>query len=323
MATHTDLDHTDEQLLARLRLNSRQSIKQIARQLRISKDVARYRIKRLEERGIIRRYMAHLDFSALGYQSYRTFLKLQHTTPDIQQKIYNSIKKIPGMRIMGRLEGEWNLGWVTIARSPYAYSQIFDDFLKEYSEYIQRKEICLIIEQKRYFYHLPGKYGSFGTFERSNPQPYDKKDAALLKKLVANARAPLITLAQELKLSPKTVRERTKRLQKCGIIGNFGIDLNLDLTYYKLMVNLEDVRKLPRIYSFAEQHHAYVGAIFRTLGGADVEIDIFSPSFKQFLALIDALKQTLPEDIKNYSYVTISQLHIPEHLDIEPPATLK
>lgn len=89
------------------------------------------------------------------------------------------------------------------------------------------------------------------------------------------------------------------------------------------MVNLKDMQKLPRIYSFTEQHHTYIGAIFRTLGGANVKINIFSPSFKQFLALIDALKQSFPEDIKNYKYLTINQLHIPEHLDIEPPATLK
>lgn len=319
MVKFTQFDTKDLQIIAHLRQDSRQSIKTLARTLHLSKDTARYRLKRLEERGAIKRYMAHLDYSALGFQSFRTYIKLQHTTPEIDAQIYEQIKQIPGMRIMGRFEGTWSFGFVAIARTPYQYSLALDSFLKKFSKYIQHKEVNLIVEQKRFALSYTDKKVApdrVEAYEQSSPKPYDQKDAQIMQALFTDARTPLTTLAHTVKLTPRTVHERIKRLKQDKLIMCFGIDLDLGLTYYKLMVNLEDINKMNAIYSFAHKHRKHVSAVFRTLGGSDCELDIFTNTFQEFLAVVDTLKEELKESIKNYSYHTITKLYIPEKLEL-------
>lgn len=318
-------DAKDIALVSILRQNSRQSIKTLARALHISKDTARYRMKRLEERGIIKRYMAHLDYSALGFQSYRTYIKLQHTTPEIDAQIYSHIKKITGVRIMGRFEGAYSFGWVAIARTPYQYSLALEEFLRKFSKYVQHKEVNLIVEQRRLALSYAEKRVTRDTeevYEQSTARKIDEKDTRILEMLFTNARIPLTELAVKTKLTARTVHDRIKRLRHDKLIVSFGLDMDLGLTYYKLMINLEDTNKLPRVYSFAHKNHKTIGAVFRTLGGSDCELDIYTSTFQEFLAVLDALKEELKTDLKNYSYHTITQLFIPQTLDLHSDSPL-
>jgi len=61
------LDPTDRKLIELLRLDSRTSIKNLAKSVGLSAPSVSERIQRLQERGVIRRFMVDIDPVSLGY----------------------------------------------------------------------------------------------------------------------------------------------------------------------------------------------------------------------------------------------------------------
>ena len=73
-----DLDLKDKKILKCLEENSRQSHNQIAKKAGLSKESVRYRIKQLEEKGIIQNYKVVVDIKKLDYRAYHLFVNLNN-----------------------------------------------------------------------------------------------------------------------------------------------------------------------------------------------------------------------------------------------------
>lgn len=67
MANSDRMDETDQKLLDALAVNSRLSLKELAQSAGMSSPSAAERLRRLEERGIIRAFTIDIDPAALGY----------------------------------------------------------------------------------------------------------------------------------------------------------------------------------------------------------------------------------------------------------------
>ena len=67
MANSDGIDQTDQKLLDALAVNARLSLKELAQVAGMSSPSATERLRRLEERGIIRAFTIDIDPAALGY----------------------------------------------------------------------------------------------------------------------------------------------------------------------------------------------------------------------------------------------------------------
>ena len=67
MANSDRIDETDQKLLDALAVNSRLSLKELAQAAGMSSPSAAERLRRLEERGVIRAFTIDIDPAALGY----------------------------------------------------------------------------------------------------------------------------------------------------------------------------------------------------------------------------------------------------------------
>ena len=67
MANYDRIDETDQKLLDALAVNARLSLKELAQAAGMSSPSAAERLRRLEERGIIRAFTIDIDPAALGY----------------------------------------------------------------------------------------------------------------------------------------------------------------------------------------------------------------------------------------------------------------
>lgn len=86
------IDAIDWKLLNLLREDARLSFAELGRRLRLSAPAAAERMKRLEERGVIRAYRAEIDLSALG-RGLNVYLRAA-----VQPKDYTKFKKaVEGM----------------------------------------------------------------------------------------------------------------------------------------------------------------------------------------------------------------------------------
>ena len=82
-----EIDLKDRKILYQLDLNCRQSNSQIGKKVGLSRKVVEYRIKRMEEKGIIKNYYTTIDTYKLGYQFFRIYLNFQYVTSDLKKEI--------------------------------------------------------------------------------------------------------------------------------------------------------------------------------------------------------------------------------------------
>ena len=73
------IDLKDRKILYELDTNSRQSYHEIAKKVGLSKDSIIYRIKKLQEQGVIKKFHTIYDVGKLGFISFRLYLKFQNS----------------------------------------------------------------------------------------------------------------------------------------------------------------------------------------------------------------------------------------------------
>ena len=90
------LDVKDRKILYELDLDSRQSFSQLGKKVGLHKDVVAYRVKKLQEKGIIKIFYTETNGYKLGYSQVKFYFTYQNITPKIKQEIIDYlVKKYP------------------------------------------------------------------------------------------------------------------------------------------------------------------------------------------------------------------------------------
>ncbi len=100
------LDKIDREILKQLQEDCRQSLQNIAENLGISKSKLHYRIKRLEDTGIIEGYHAKVNMSKLGYDLLVATNVKAKFAPNYHDNIGNKLKQISGVISVYFIYGE-------------------------------------------------------------------------------------------------------------------------------------------------------------------------------------------------------------------------
>lgn len=103
------IDDLDQRLLATLQSDARISTAELARQLRLSPPGVQKRIRRLEEKGVIERYVTVLNRESVGLDLLCfVLIMLAHHRPDSVQRFRAGIAKMPEVLECHQLTGEFD-----------------------------------------------------------------------------------------------------------------------------------------------------------------------------------------------------------------------
>lgn len=91
------LDETDMQILNILQTDCRKPLLEIAEELSMPKSTIHYRIKRLEEEGIIKGYHAQIDTNKLGFDIQMIVNVKAKFGPGYHEKVGKQLATIPGI----------------------------------------------------------------------------------------------------------------------------------------------------------------------------------------------------------------------------------
>lgn len=302
------LDKKDYRLLFELDRNSRQSINDLARKTKLSRDVVAYRMKRLEEVSLIKKYITIVDFSKFLHHIIRLYLKLQNTTPEIEEKMTHFFVSNENTLTVYKIDGEYDLAVGFLIKDLHTYQQSWEEFLKKFKPYIAEKNVSTFLDYIHYHrnYLVEKKLHDYAALSTGSfvPFEYDEKDIQLLNAIKENARITLLELAQKLKMTPTGAKYKLKNLEKNKVIVAYKLLLDtakLDYEYYKVDLELEDINIIPALKEYITRHP---NIIYRNIavGGSDFEFDCELPSQEDFYKLIDEIKSLFPRKIRRYFY---------------------
>jgi DNA-binding Lrp family transcriptional regulator len=308
-----DLNQKDIQILSLLDRNSRTSVSEIARKLKLSKDGINYRLKRLQSENIITRYFAEVDISKIGLIAGKVTLQFQNVDREKENEIFDYLKRHPKIGWVVFCSGRWDCVFVYYVKDNYEVQDMMTALVEKYGRYILSKEIVSIPEyyiMNRGWLNPNLKKAISQIGGKVNPM-VDDLDIKLIKILTQNCRTPIIEIAEKLNQSSSLIISRIKKLEKKEIIRNYLIGLNLEKIqkeFCKSFIYLHNYTKLEyeKLRDFCLAH-PNVTALTNTVGSWEMELEMEVNNFDQFYKIMNEIKNKFKHIVRSYEAITITK----------------
>ncbi len=309
MAGTVKLDKLDFRILYELDCEATAPFAKIGKKLRVGRDVVAYRVKRLEETGVIEKYTSLIDFGKAGLIVAALYIKFHHDTPALRKEMagYFSARDEVWWCFDMTPDYDFAFGWFGTSIPDVREKQF--SLLSKYRKYIRNYKLRLF----SHFYQFKRNYlVSQGAKRAEAPavmdavidKVIDETDARILGILSEHARMPYVEIAKKLGLSPAQAHYRIKELRRKKVLlwARPKLDLEkIGFEYFKLDIYLDDYSEYWEImkYAFSIPNVIYA---FDVMGGADIEMDIHTKSYSEFIGIQDMIKEKFSQSISHTEY---------------------
>lgn len=306
------IDNIDKRILFELDRNARISDTQLGKIVLKSKDSVRYRITKLEESGVVKKYKTWIDSTKFGYKTSTVYLSILNLGAR-KKSLISELKKQKNVYWYGVAEGVWNIGITYFVKSNDELFEIKNKLLGNYGDLItdlKFTSLASISSQDKGF--LVEEKTEFKTF--SDTVLFENIDSVgkkVLSKLYFNSRMNLSDLAHECFSTIDIVRKRMKDYEAKGIIVKYTIEIDykkIGYDLYKAFVYVNDCSKkeFDKILSYAKKDKSIIN-IVKQIASWDLELIIFSPSFSEYLETIEGLTKINPTNFKKIETSIMSE----------------
>ncbi|MBT6824391.1 Lrp/AsnC family transcriptional regulator [archaeon] len=303
---------TDEIILSMLEEDSRVQEKEIAKQCKLSKDSIRYRIKRLENKGVIKGYSAFVDYTKMNKHLVKLYLSINSPIAIKEDLIKFAEKKKETFTIYESI-GEWDLCVTFFVEDLKQYYTIENEILSTWGKYISHKEFLIMLESKVYNHKMFLKDRKNKTKKIFGPKTdynLNELDQKLVLEMIKNSRQSIITLANKFNKSHITITNHLRRLIAQDIIyPRTSIDYEkLGLKNYKLFIEVSEYNTQVenKIMTFLELLPNTFN-IIRVVGDWKLEVEILTKEYKEVEEITRNLYDNFSENIRNVKLFVISK----------------
>lgn len=322
------MDLLGRKILYELDRNSRQSYSSIAKTLRTSPQVAKYRVENLYKTGALQYCWPMVEYRKAGYFFGLYFFKLQNMNEKSEKKLYaylNAHKHIP---IIMRGEGYADLILGICAKGIFHLNEIVKDLNNKFSEYFLEYDSTLPIGFSQF--HRSYLTGAERELSRIAFTGADVKEAVLseterkvLSMLNYNARTPLVEIGRKIGISEITAKSVLKKLERSGIIQSYTIlpdHVLLGKPRHRVLFKLKNLtaKKEKELFSYCQLHPNIVHHL-RVLGNWDLVLDIEEERGEPFRKIMQEMKYRFSDIIHRVEPTYIYKIDCFRDIPIEYP----
>jgi DNA-binding Lrp family transcriptional regulator len=255
------LDKKDKRILYELYKNARTPINNIAKQVNLSKDTIKYRIKRLEKIGLILGYTTVINLTNLGYHWNILLLQTKFESAEQEQSFIELLKNSKNILKVMKCSGKWEYQIDIIYSSLTELTKIINK-IKESTSLLNFSVLNCLKEIK--YSHLPQvfftdldqeiKQAPAGRIDETEEKiEINEIDLQIIKLLIKNSRTSLVKLSQKINLSPDAINNRIKKLEESIIKGYMPI-INTALLYDEHWIFLQTNKSSKTLIQYLKQH---------------------------------------------------------------------
>jgi len=313
------LDLKDRKILYQLDLNCRQSNSQIGKKVGLSKEVVNYRIKRMQDLGIIKCFWTAINSLKLGYCAFRIYINFLDVDSDKKDEIISYFDNYKNVWTLHSAKGPVDFEAVLWADDIYKFNQFWNKTLDRYDNYFEKYTVSILTQVtclKRAYLLLDDYKKSdreFYTISCSgNPVMIDELDYHLLNELAVNARIPLVKLAEKLNSSSQTVSYRIKNLMKKGIIKAFRVGIDVSkLGFQNCMIDLylKDHTQGREIEDYVKSNPYVENIMDMTIGWCDLNFEMMVKNIDSLTQIVDDIDSRFPGAIRKTNFWMAQKVH--------------
>ena len=288
------IDKIDKKLLLKLTENSRTPISTIAKQLKISRDVANYRIKQLVAKGIIRDFITEIDTKKMGFTSALLFISIK---AEKETEFISDINKLNFVSWAGTHLGLWSLGLAIYGKTNEEIEEKFQTIFQKYKDQIIDHRFELYKETQ---FFTEKYFGQFTKERKISNKKYklDKYDKTILKILSKNSRITSVEISKEIPLTAAAIAQRISKLEKNNYIIKYSIYINIfkmDLYLFIFFIKNRKIENRKKLYSYLKKNPK-VTMLVSYIGDPFIEFSLFAKDPYEIRKTLQEIKETFPEN---------------------------
>jgi len=313
-----DLDLKDRKILYQLDLNCRQTDTQIGKKVGLSRKVVDYRIKRMEEKGVITGYWTAINSFKLGYQVFRIYIKYNDADEEKKQEIIDYFTNYKNSWVIVSLNVPIDLDCVLWVDNIYEFYLFWDKTLTLYEKYFAEYTTSIYIQSinynKSFLISQNKEFENRKMYESTcdgKTVKIDIIDYKLLNELALNAKIPLVNLSKKLECSSQNVNYRINNLIKNKIINGFRVKIDypsIGLQNCKVDIYLKQHNKKESIIKYLEKQPNVI-VMNLAVGWADIEPEFIVDNVKHLLEFLEELNSRFPNVIKKQTFWITKEFH--------------
>ena len=292
------VDLLDRKILHQLDRNSRMSYSEIAKALKTSPQVVKYRVENLYKRGILLYCWPMVEYRGIGYFFGLHFIKLQNMTHEKEKKFYaylNAHKYIP---IIMHGQGYADLIIAIDGKGIHHLSEIVRELQNKFGDNFLDWDTVIPIGFSRF-----NRNYLIGIEEITPDVAFtgapvtikiDENDRKILSMLNYNARTPTTEIASKVGISYENTIGRIKKLEKGGVIKCYTIlpdHIKLGYPRYRTLIKFKNLNEEEerRFFTYCNIHPNVIHHL-KVLGNWDLVIDIEVESTEKLREIIMDIK---------------------------------
>lgn len=299
------MDEIDRKILYEVAEEARESHNKLAKQVRVSREVFDYRLKKLEEKGIISAYQARISISNFIYGGYVLLIQALRLTKELEKNILDKLKGNGMTQYVGKVGGGFDFVVGFNVKDLNELSEYTDFINNVFGEHKSKVIMLTMIKEiKDSFKSTFAKEQELNNFI-SMPQIKEKIiiddiDKKILSMLGKDCTVPSWKIAEAIgDITEVAIRKRIDKLIKNKIILDFRTMINLPKLGYQvhdLLIKTNpksaDVeRKLQRAFTTDKKLTYSV----KVIGEYDYFITVLSQNNIELNEYISNLRDNFPD----------------------------
>ncbi len=311
------VDLKDKKILYELDKDSRQSNKQIAKKVGLSEQVVGNRIRRLLDMRVIEYFFVKTNPSIMGYLHVKVYLRFHNLTKEKEDELLKELNKERDIYWLASLRGKYDLVCSLYIKNIADFSRIYQERYGKWSDYIWDRNVIVLEKAFTYTkaYLLPNQKAEEIIYSSKGERQIklNNLDISLLKILNKNGRKPLIDMANQLNVSPDTIKYRIKGLKEKKVITGFGVKIDfskLDNDYNIIFLKLQNMtfKKEKEFENFARSNKNLI-IFIKTIGDHDIELEVETSNKSELDHIIKLLRDYFSNEIKEYEILEVTREH--------------
>lgn len=309
------LDSRDKQIIFELSRDASVSVSLLAKRMRISRQLASYKINSLRRSKVIKSFVSIINTDKLGYTSYSVRLKLSDAFAE--NNLVSYLKSHHNVIWFASCLGSWDFIFEIFVKEIIDFDDFIKEIMQNFGEVISDYEYSII----KKVMIKPAFDKSFSFSERGicrDKINIDSEDFLVLNTLSNNARMNISEISKNTGLSYDVVRYRTRKLFSNGLLlgSTAKIDFKaLNYGFYFVLVNCRNftVDNEKRIMNYLKMQDNVVFVV-NYAGESVIEINTFLRDSSELKEFILNLEKNFQGVIKNCESLLILEEHKDQYI---------
>lgn len=293
--------------------DSRIPITQLARKLKVSREVATYRLNRLKKEKVILDFVTEINIKRLGFIGAAVFVNVKATR---QKEFKQSLTETPFVSWVAELSGVWSFGLSVIGKTNEDLDEKFLIIYNKFKDALIDHRFTLhrgsLFFYEKYFGALP----KLITEKKYKDYKVDKKDKIILQELAKNSRIDSVALSQKVSLTAPAITQRIRQLEASGHIEKHSIFVDvskLGLFQYSIFIINKNIDEKQKLLNYLTQHKS-VSFLAEYVGDPFIEFGLFVKDPYELRERLQEIEETFP----NNRVIEVS-LFQKEFVSVGPP----